>query len=102
MIEHLFHPRMLPRFASRLLRSRGHLIVSTPYHSYLKNLAISVAGKWDQHFSPLWDGGHIKFWSRATLTRLFDQEGFDVAEFSGAGRLPYLWKSMVVVARKRS
>jgi len=43
-------------------------------------------------------GGHIKFWSRATLTALLAEEGFTVAHFEGAGRLPYLWKSMVVVA----
>ena len=100
VIEHLFLPRSLPRFASGVLRPRGHLILSTPYHGYLKNLALSVAGQWDRHFSPLWDGGHIKFWSRATLTQLLSEEGFAVSEFVGTGRLPYLWKSMIVICRK--
>jgi 2-polyprenyl-3-methyl-5-hydroxy-6-metoxy-1,4-benzoquinol methylase len=100
VIEHLFLPRLLPRFASRVLRPKGHLILSTPYHGYLKNLALSVAGKWDTHFSPLWDGGHIKFWSRATLVHLLSQEGFTVTQFVGTGRIPYLWKSMVLGCQK--
>jgi 2-polyprenyl-3-methyl-5-hydroxy-6-metoxy-1,4-benzoquinol methylase len=100
VIEHLFQPRSLPRFAFRVLRSGGYLLLSTPYHGYLKNLALSVTGNWDRHWSPLWDGGHIKFWSRGTLDALLTEEGFEFVEFIGAGRVPYLWKSMVVVYRK--
>ena len=32
VIEHLIKPRNLPRFAKRLLRPGGHIIISTPYH----------------------------------------------------------------------
>jgi len=101
VIEHLFLPRSLPRFAYRVLRGNGYLVLSTPYHGYLKNLALSVIGKWDGHFSPLWDGGHIKFWSQATLAQLLSEEGFTVTEFIGRGRLPYLWKSMILICQKR-
>ena len=74
--------------------------MTTPYHGYLKNLAISVIGGWDRHADPLWDGGHIKFFSRRTITRLLNEAGFRVVSFNGVGRLHYLWKSMVVVAVK--
>src|SRR5947209_2559215 len=102
VIEHLFRPSALPRFAAAVLKPRGHLILTTPYHGYLKNLALSVLNGWDRHFSPLWDGGHIKFWSPATITQLLDGEGFDVVKVTGAGRLRWLWKSMIVLARKRT
>jgi 2-polyprenyl-3-methyl-5-hydroxy-6-metoxy-1,4-benzoquinol methylase len=102
VIEHLYLPRLLPRFAHAVLKAEGHLILSTPYHGYLKNLSLSLAGKWDDHLTPLWDGGHIKFWSRATLTTLLCEEGFAVREFVGAGRLPWLWKSMILVAQRQS
>lgn len=98
VIEHLERPRELLRFARRLLEREGRLILSTPYHGYLKNLAISLAGAWDRHWSPLWDGGHVKFFSRATLSTLLRDGGFRVIDFRGAGRLPWLWKSMIVVA----
>ena len=100
VIEHLFAPQLLPQFARQVLRERGWLFVSTPYHGYLKNILIAVAGKWDWHHTALWHGGHIKFWSRATLGALLRKEGFDVIKFIGAGRVPYLWKSMIFVAQK--
>lgn len=100
VIEHLYSPRALPQFARDKLRDGGYLILSTPYHGYIKNLAISVLNKWDTHFTPLWDGGHIKFWSRRTLTKLLEEEGFSFERFIGCGRLPFLWMSMVIVARK--
>ena len=100
VIEHLVKPRNLPRFAKQVLRPGGHLIVSTPYHGYLKNIVLALTNKWDAHLNPFWDGGHIKFWSRRTLSQLLSEEGFRVIRFAGAGRVPFLWKSMIVVAQK--
>jgi 2-polyprenyl-6-hydroxyphenyl methylase/3-demethylubiquinone-9 3-methyltransferase len=100
VVEHLYAPRRLPAFAHAVLRRGGHLLVTTPYHGYLKNLAISLAGGWDRHADPLWDGGHIKLFSRRTITRLLNEAGFNLVSFGGVGRVPYLWKSMVVVAVK--
>jgi 2-polyprenyl-3-methyl-5-hydroxy-6-metoxy-1,4-benzoquinol methylase len=101
VIEHLFSPHQLPIYAARVLTDKGHLVLSTPYHGYWKNLALSIFNKWDFHHGPLWHGGHIKFWSRRTLTQLLEEHGFEVLEFRGVGRLPYLWKSMILVARRR-
>ena len=100
VIEHLFSPHLLPLFAAGTLDKGGYLILTTPYHGYLKNLVLALLDGWDTHLTPLWHGGHIKFWSRKTLTRLLSENGFEVVGFSGVGRLPYLWKSMVLVARK--
>lgn len=99
VIEHLFSPHLLPVFSHQLLVSGGVLIISTPYHGYLKNLMLSVLGEWDKHHTPLWHGGHIKFWSRKTLTKLLEDNGFQVVRFYGAGRAPWLWKSMILVAK---
>lgn len=101
VIEHLFAPHLLPRYAHAVLKEKGRLILTTPYHGYLKNLALSLFDHWDAHHAPLWHGGHIKFWSRKTLAELLAANGFAVTAFSGVGRLPYLWKSMVLVAEKR-
>jgi len=100
VIEHLVRPRNLPRFAKQVLRPGGHLLISTPYHGYVKNLVLALSNKWDSHLTPLWDGGHIKLWSRKTLSQLLNEGGFRVVRFIGAGRLPFLWKSMIIVAQK--
>lgn len=101
VIEHLYSPHKLPAFAHRVLRDGGHLIVTTPYHGYLKNLALALTDHWDRHHTALWHGGHIKFFSRDTLGSLLQEQGFDVVDFSGLGRVRWLWKSMLLVARKR-
>jgi 2-polyprenyl-3-methyl-5-hydroxy-6-metoxy-1,4-benzoquinol methylase len=101
VIEHLFSPHLLPRYARGLLPPGGYLVMSTPYHGYLKNLMLSVFNKWDHHHTALWHGGHIKFWSVRTLRQLLESSGFEVTGFQGAGRLPLLWKSMIIIARRR-
>lgn len=100
VIEHLFSPHYLPIYCRSILKEGGHLIVTTPYHGYLKNLALSIFDKWDTHHTALWHGGHIKFWSRQTLSELLERNGFRVRSFSGVGRCPYLWKGMVLVATR--
>jgi hypothetical protein len=101
VIEHLYDPRRFIDFTKRILlrNGGGELIISTPYHGYLKNLALAVNGNFDRHLDPLWDGGHIKFWSRKTLSHLLQERGFVVTQFTGCGRVPYLWKSMLIKAR---
>jgi 2-polyprenyl-6-hydroxyphenyl methylase/3-demethylubiquinone-9 3-methyltransferase len=61
---------------------------------------LAASGKLDAHFTALWDGGHIKFWSRGTLSALLQDAGFEVVAFRGAGRWPWLWKSMLIAARR--
>ncbi|HEY9673834.1 MAG TPA: methyltransferase domain-containing protein [Waterburya sp.] len=95
VIEHLLYPRELVRAAKKCLKPNGHLIVTTPYHGYLKNLAIALLGKMDQHFDPLWDGGHIKFFSVSTLRELLETENYTEIQFKFSGRVPFLWKSML-------
>lgn len=99
VVEHLYDPRKYLENIVRWLKKGGLLVMSTPYHGYLKNLAIALAGGFDRHVSPLWDGGHIKFWSKCTLYKLMEESGIEPLRFYGSGRLPFLWKSMVVVGR---
>lgn len=100
VIEHLFTPARLVRYAHAVLVDGGHLLVSTPYHGYWKNVALALLGRWDHHHTVLWDGGHIKFFSYRTLAALLTANGFEVVRFIGVGRVPGLWKSMIVVARR--
>lgn len=100
VIEHLYRPRDLVECARELLNPGGWLIIGTPYHGYLKNLAISVLGRWDAHHTVDWEGGHIKFFSVKTLSRMVMEGGFDVRRVKYFGRAPGLWKNMICVARK--
>ncbi|MCU0833674.1 MAG: hypothetical protein MUC77_04445 [Chromatiaceae bacterium] len=54
----------------------------------------------DAHFTALWDHGHIKFWSIATLSELLREAGFVDVRFERVGRVPALAKSMIALARR--
>ena len=88
VIEHLYSPRTFAAFVRSILEANGggRFILTTPYHGYLKNLSIALAGKADRHYSALWEGGHIKFWSRRTLAILLREAGFRNMAFTGAVR----------------
>jgi 2-polyprenyl-3-methyl-5-hydroxy-6-metoxy-1,4-benzoquinol methylase len=100
VIEHLYRPAELVEASALLLRRGGYLLLTTPYHGYLKNLAIALIGGSDRHFNPLWDCGHIKFFSIKTLSILISGQGFSEVRFSFSGHIPFLWKSMICIARK--
>jgi 2-polyprenyl-3-methyl-5-hydroxy-6-metoxy-1,4-benzoquinol methylase len=100
VIEHVFDPRAFLKTVHGILKPGGIVVLTTPYHGYLKNLALAVTGKLDSHFTVLWDCGHIKFWSRKTLTQVTSEAGLAPIDFRGSGRIPYLWASMALVAKK--
>ena len=83
VVEHLYAPREYARGCFNALKPGGRFICTTPYHGYLKNLALSLVGRWDAHANPLWDGGHIKLWSRHTLAALLREAGFENLQFRG-------------------
>jgi SAM-dependent methyltransferase len=97
VIEHCMEPRAFAETFLSLIAPNGIGILSTPYHGYLKNLALSIANKWDSHHGALWDDGHVKFFSIATLKALFQECGAERMAFLRVGRIPPLAKSVVAV-----
>jgi len=100
VIEHLYSPQKFLSNMHSILRENGTLILTTPYHGYLKNLALSLFDAWDKHHTVEWEGGHIKFFSQKSISKMLQQTGFDQIQFNNAGRTVYLYKSMVLSARK--
>ena len=99
VVEHLYRPATLFETANGLLKPGGHLVVCTPYHGYFKNLAIAFLGEWDSHHGVHWEGGHIKFFSVATLRQAVERQ-FKVDRFQYYGRFPGFWKNMICIASK--
>lgn len=102
VIEHLFFPRMLFQRAQEALKPGGRLLISTPFHGYWKNLALALTNKCDQHWLVSWDFGHIKFFSRPSLTDMAVEGGFEPVEWRFVGRVPQLAKSMAMVAERKA
>jgi len=100
VVEHLLLPRKLVQAARQALKPGGVFIMTTPYHGYLKNLALAITNKFDGHWHPLRDYGHVKFFSSDTIGKLLSESGFRDIQIIRVGRIPALARSMVVSAIK--
>jgi 2-polyprenyl-3-methyl-5-hydroxy-6-metoxy-1,4-benzoquinol methylase len=99
VIEHLFLPRTLFMRCREALGEKGQIVVTTPFHGFFKNLAIVLRGRSDDHWNPMADYGHIKFFSKKTLGAMARECGFEPVSVVGAGRLPLLAATMVMRAK---
>lgn len=100
VIAHCYHPFEEMEKLRDSMRPGGSLILSTPYHGYLKNLGLALSGKAENHFCNLWAGNSVHFFSVKTITDLLSHTGFRQIRIARAGRVPALAKSMVVSAVK--
>jgi 2-polyprenyl-3-methyl-5-hydroxy-6-metoxy-1,4-benzoquinol methylase len=100
VIEHLMRPRQVVDRAFEGLRAGGIFIASTPFHGYWKNLALAITNSFDNHWHPLRDFGHVKFFSKKTLFPLIRQSGFSIEKSMQVGRIPVLARSIIVIAKK--
>jgi SAM-dependent methyltransferase len=97
VIEHVFDVHLHLSEINRVLRNDGLYILTTPYHSRLKNVLIALT-RFDRHFDP--DGGHIRYFDRRGLNRCLTRAGFEPMLWSGIGRIWPLYRTWFVVARK--
>jgi 2-polyprenyl-3-methyl-5-hydroxy-6-metoxy-1,4-benzoquinol methylase len=100
VVEHLLQPRHLAQRAFDALRPGGIFVVSTPFHGYWKNLALALANGFDKHWHPLRDFGHVKFFSKKTLSMLLQESGFSIKHSHRVGRIPALARSLLLAAVK--
>jgi hypothetical protein len=70
-----------------VLRPGGRLLLSTPDHGRLIVLCLALSRRaFETHFDPLAD--HLRFYTRATLTRLLGEFGFQEISVRCAAGLP--------------
>lgn len=97
VIEHLLDVAGFVREIHRVLAAGGLLLVSTPYHGWLKNLAL-VTLNFEGHFDVT--GQHIRFFTPSSLTATLQAGGFCVDRVTGLGRRWPLWEAMFARAHK--
>lgn len=100
LIDHVARPRLLLRQAIGLLRPGGTLVLTVPYHGYVKNLGLALSNRFDQRLQTLDDHGRLRFFSRRTLTTLVAECGYADVVFSPLGRVAPIARSMLVSGRR--
>jgi SAM-dependent methyltransferase len=98
VIEHIYDTQNAFNEIRRVLRPGGKVLLTTPYHGFVKNLLL-VLFSFDEHFSPT--GPHIRFFTKRSLGALLSSSGMDVIAWDHYGRFFPVPFSMVALARKR-
>ena len=101
VIEHQYDPFKFMNDLEKLSKKNGYVLITTPYHGYIKNLVLSLLGLMDNHFTVLWTHGHIKFFSIKTLKKLISNYKFDIEEISFSGRFYPISSSMIFLLRRK-
>lgn len=100
VIEHVYDVRDFILKLSRCLRPGGSMVLTTPYHGVAKTIAMTLTGHFDTHFDPL--GQHVRFFTQKSLSHCLTKCGLEMTRFQGLGRVPLLWKTMLVGAVKQT
>ncbi|HEV7162944.1 MAG TPA: methyltransferase domain-containing protein [Solirubrobacteraceae bacterium] len=87
VIEHVADTSAWLSEVRRVLRSGGSLLLSTPDHGPLTLLATALSRRvFAARFDPL--GEHLRFYNRATLSRLIEELGFRDVQIRAHGGIP--------------
>jgi ubiquinone/menaquinone biosynthesis C-methylase UbiE len=82
---------------NRVLKPGGWIAITTPYYGLAKNLYIALFC-FDRHYYP--EDYRIRHFSKPSLVRLLEHNGFAVRQWAGIGRFKGFWKSQYLLAVK--
>lgn len=82
---------------NRVLRDGGLLIITTPYHGWIKNVIIA-SFLFERHFYP--HNYRLRFFTRSSLVTSLLRAGFTTEDCRGGGGWWPWWHTMYAVSRK--
>ena len=92
VLEHLPDPEVLLSQAAGLLSEGGKVLVSLPNAVHWTMRAQVAAGRFDYANKGIMDRGHLRFFTRRSAERLFEQAGLQVREHRTT---PVPWENVV-------
>ena len=98
VVEHIYDTENAFAELKRIVKPGGEILITTPYHGLIKNLAIVIFG-FDKHFNPT--GPHVRFFSKKTLFGLIEKNGFKISDHGYYGRFYPVPHSIFVLAKKK-
>ncbi len=80
ILEHLKHPQKVLHAAYEILDKRGYVVASVPNVGYCGLVGELLCGKFQYRELGLLDETHIRFFTRQSLTSMFEENGFEIGE----------------------
>ena len=97
VIEHVYDTELAFSEFSRVLKPGGKILISTPYHGFIKNIIIA-AFLFDTIYDPL--GPHIRFFTKKSLCACLSRVGLVPLKVGYFGRFFPINNAMYVLAMK--
>jgi 2-polyprenyl-3-methyl-5-hydroxy-6-metoxy-1,4-benzoquinol methylase len=92
VLEHLMEPGQVLRMVRPKLSARGITIASIPNFRFFRNLyEIVILKEWEYKESGILDLTHLRFFTKMSMKRLFEEAGFEVVTQEGISPID-TWK----------
>ena len=89
VLEHMIAPEQALRYAKVLLSPGGAVIASIPNVRHLVLFwELMVRGRWEYRDCGLWDRTHLRFFTRSSIIKMFEDEGYAIERITGIN--PYV------------
>lgn len=99
VLEHLFDPYHFVKECSRMLCEKGTLMLHVPNIAYFPRRLTLLLGQFPSTSDEAgWDGGHLHYFTRASLKDLLEFEEFELVKMTSGGIFPSLrrfWGSLL-------
>lgn len=98
VLEHLVNPFSAINDLKPLLKKDGVIILSVPNVAHLYVRLMLLFGRWDYQERGILDSSHLHFYTRATLSKLFDDAGLRVLKIR-LSTIPWalIWRNSFLV-----
>ena len=80
VLEHVTNAEEVLRLTAHALKPLGRVVASIPNVGHLAVRAMLLEGRWEYANLGLLDRDHVRFFTRETIQKLFEDSGYDVNE----------------------
>ena len=101
VLEHLPDPWQVLRFLNGMMEPGGTLIASIPNVAhYSVAFPLLFKGRWNYTEDGLLDRTHLRFFTRETVGRMFEETGFSVERIATNTRFPRIFSPLGLTGRR--
>jgi len=100
VLEHVIDPWSMLRDTIPLLTPNGKVLAAIPSIQFAPIVWRLIKGRWDYLDYGTLDRTHLRFFTRATMTEMFEQTGYRVLDCRGANGLDVTWATEPRLGRR--